>query len=93
MKNICEKIANVLQIIFGYGILVCLFVGGLSFLGYLIALIVGGEAASIICTFIYKTLYPYLVQLSTVLVLLGLAKMYLCGEIALSSGKKKRKSE
>lgn len=93
MKNICKKIANVLQIIFGYGILVCLFVGGLSFLGYLVALVVGGEPASIICTFIYKTLYPYLVQLSTILVLLGLVKMYLCGEIALSSGKKKIKSE
>lgn len=90
MKKICKKIADVLQCIFGYGILVCLFVGGLSFLGYLVALVVGGEAANIICTFIYKTLYPYLVQLSTILVLFGLVKMYLCGEIALSSGKIKR---
>lgn len=89
MKKICKKIADVLQVIFGYGIFICLFVGGLSFLGYLAALIIGGENAILICTFIYETLYPYLVQLSTILVLLGLVKMYLCGEIALSSGKKK----
>ena len=93
MKNICKKIADALQIIFGYGILICLFVGGLSFLGYLAALIIGGETAALICTFIYKTLYPYLVQLSTILVLLGLVKMYLCGEIALSSGKNKKKRD
>lgn len=93
MKKICKKIADILQVIFGYGIFICLFVGGLSFLGYLVALIIGGETASLICIFIYKTLYPYLVQLSTILVLLGLVKMYLCGEIALSSGKKKRKAE
>ncbi len=93
MKNLCKKIADVLQIIFGYGIMICLFVGGLSFLGYLAALIIGGETAALICTFIYKTLYPYLVQLSTILVLLGLVKMYLCGEIALSSGKNKKKRE
>lgn len=88
-KTICKKIADVIQIIFGYGILVCLFVGGLSFFVYLAAIIIGGDTAAEICTFIYKGLYPYLVRLSSIMILLGLVKMYLCGEIALSSPKKK----
>lgn len=87
MKEICKKIADVIKVIYGYGMFVCLFVGGLTFFGYLAALIVGGETAAQICTFIYKGLYPYLVKISSVLILLGLVKMYLCGEIALS-GKK-----
>ena len=91
IKKVCHKIADVLQVIFGYGVMICLFVGGLSFVGYMAALIIGGETATAICTFIYKTLYPYLVQLSTIMVLLGLVKMYLCGEVALSSGKSKPK--
>lgn len=89
-KQICKKIADFIQIIFGYGMFVCLFAGGLSFFGYVAALIIGGQTAADICTFIYKTIYPYLVRLSSVMILLGLVKMYLCGEIALSgqTGKK-----
>lgn len=91
LKKTCKKIADVIQIVFGYGILICLFGGGLSFFGYLAALIIGGTVATTICTFIYKVFYPYLVQLSTVMIILGLVKMYLCGEVALSSTKKKDK--
>lgn len=87
MKELRMKIAKVLQVIFGYGILISLFVGGLTFFGYMAALIIGGDTATQICTFIYKNMYPYLVKLSTITVLLGLLKMYLCNEIALSSKK------
>ena len=54
MKETCKKISAKLRIVFGWGILLCLFAGGLTFFGYLAALIVGGEAAALICTFIYK---------------------------------------
>ena len=85
IKNICLKVADVIKKIYGWGMFICLFVGGLSFFGYLAALVIGGETATQICTFIYKGLYPYLVKLSSVLIILGLVKMYLCGETALSS--------
>lgn len=88
MKKIRMKLANWIQVLFGYGIMICLFGGGLLFFGYLTAIIIGGELATEICAFIYKTIYPYLIRLSTLLVLLGLVKMYLCGEIALSGRKK-----
>ena len=87
--EICKKIAQVLKKIFGYGILICLFAGGMTFFGYLAALIVGGETAAAICLFLYKTVIPYIIKLSTLMVLLGLAAMYLNGEMALTSDKKK----
>lgn len=88
MKHVCKKIADVIQVIFGYGMFICLFLGGLSFLGYLVAFVIGGETAASICEFIYKGLYPHLIRLSSTMILLGLLKMYLLGETALS-GKKK----
>ena len=89
MKEVCKKISAVLKTIFGYGIMLCLFVGGLTFFGYLAALFIGGETATAICTFIYKTLIPYIIKASTIMVLLGLVAMYLNGEMALTSNKKK----
>lgn len=89
MKNICKKISGVLRVIFGYGIMICLFVGGLTFFGYIAAMIIGGETATAICTFIYKTIIPCVIKASTILVLLGLVTMYLNGETALTSDKKK----
>lgn len=90
MKKVMKKISDVLRIIFGYGIMICLFAGGLTFFGYLAALCIGGEAATEICTFIYKTITPYIIKTSTVCVLLGLVVMYLNGETALTPDKKKR---
>ena len=89
MKNVCKKISNVLKTIFGYGIMICLFAGGLTFFGYLAALFIGGETATAICVFIYKTISPYIIYGSTIMVLLGLVSMYLAGEQALTANKKK----
>lgn len=88
MKAVMKKVSDVLKIIFGYGIMICLFAGGLTFFGYLAALVIGGETATAICVFIYKTFIPIIVYASTILVLLGLVSMYLAGEMALT-GKKK----
>ena len=89
MKEMCKKIASVLKLIFGYGIMIVLFTGGLTFFGYLAALIIGGETAAAICAFIYKTIIPVIIKGSTILVLLGLVAMYMNGEMALTSDKKK----
>jgi hypothetical protein len=73
--------------IFGYGIMICLFVGGATFFGYVIALIIGGPTATAICEFIYKIIIPYVIKGSTIMVLLGLVAMYLNGEEALTAKK------
>ena len=66
-----------------------LFAGGLTFFGYVAALIIGGNAAALICAFIYKDIIPVIIYTSVILVLLGMVAMYLGGEVALTSGKKK----
>jgi len=88
MKEMCKKISAVLRVVFGYGIMICLFAGGLTFFGYLAALIIGGDTAAVICTVIYKTIIPVIIKASTILVLLGLVVMYLNGEVALTAHKK-----
>lgn len=89
MKEMCKKLSDVMKTIFGYGIMLCLFGGGLTFFGYLAALIIGGETAAAICVFIYKTIIPVIIKVSTILVMFGLLSMYLAGEMALTADKKK----
>ncbi|MBQ2731068.1 MAG: hypothetical protein IJF24_03510 [Clostridia bacterium] len=88
MKQVCKKIAAVLKTIFGWGIFVSLFAGGLTFFGYLAAFFLGGETATAICVFIQKQIFPVIIYLSTVMVVLGLVAMYFDGEKALTSEKK-----
>ena len=90
MNEFRKKAANVLAYVYGTGIAIALFVGALSALGYLVAIIIGGETAAEICTFIYKQLYPVIIYLSSVTVLIGLVKMYVAGEKSLVPPKKKK---
>ena len=89
MKEFCKKLSDVLKTVFGYGIMVCLFAGGLTFFGYVAALIIGGDVATAICTVIYKNIVPVIIYASVIMVLLGLLAMYLNGEVALTSNKSK----
>lgn len=93
MKEKLKKISDVLKLIFGYGIMIVLFAGGLTFFAYLLALIIGGEAATGICTWIYKSFIPVMIYASTILILFGLVTMYIAGEKALTPGKKNMKTE
>ena len=89
MKEKLKKVSDVCKIIFGYGIMISLFVGGLTFFGYVTALIIGGDTAALICDVIYKQIVPVMIKVSTIMVLFGLVTMYLAGEMALTADKKK----
>lgn len=93
MKAVIKKTADILRLIFGYGIMITLFAGGLTFFGYLAALIVGGETAAEICVFIYEWIIPKIIYVSSVLILLGLLTMYISGETALTASKGKEKKQ
>ncbi len=88
-----KKIAEIFKLIFGYGIMIVLFAGGLTFFGYVAALCIGGETATAICTWIYKSFIPVIIYASTVLILFGLVTMYLAGEKALVPGRRNTKDE
>ncbi len=86
-----KKIAEICKMIFGYGTMITLFAGGLTFFAYLVALIVGGDVAAKICDVTYNQVTPVIVKVSTVMILLGLVCMYLSGEKALTPSEKKKK--
>ncbi len=90
MKEFLKKISAVCKLIFGYGIMICLLVGGLTFFGYVLALIIGGDTAATICTFLYKQIIPVVIYANAIMILLGLLSMYLAGEKALTPSKKEK---
>lgn len=91
MKKVIDKIVTILRTVFGYGILISLFAGGLTFFGFVAALIIGGDTATLICRFIHKEIFPVIVYGTSLMVLLGLVVMYLSGETALTVQAKKKK--
>lgn len=91
MKKFCKKLSDILKTVFGYGVMITLFAGGLTFFGYVAALFIGGDVATAICTFIYKEIIPVIIYVSVIMVLLGLLAMYLAGEKALTPEKKHTK--
>ena len=93
MKEKMKKVTDVLKLVFGYGIMIVLFAGGLTFFGYVAALIIGGDTATAICSWIYKSFLPIVIYASTMLFLFGLVVMYLAGEKALTPGRKNAKNE
>ena len=93
MKETFKKIADVCKVIFGYGIMIVLFAGGLTFFGYIAALIIGGETATTMCTWIYKSFIPVIIKASTILILFGLVTMYMAGEKALTPDKHRARTE
>lgn len=89
MKEKLKKISDVMKLVFGYGIMITLLVGGITFIGYLVALVIGGDTAALICKIIYKNIIPIMIYSTTILVLFGLVTMYIAGEKALTPSKRK----
>ncbi len=79
-KNGCHKIASVLEWAVGIAFAICLFAGGLGFIGYIVAFCIGGDKATEICTWIYKTYYVWLIKIGTISTLVTFLMIYLKGE-------------
>ena len=86
-------ISKILLTVFAIGVLLALFAGALSFVGYLVALFVGGEVAADLCAFIYTEYFPWVIRICSISVGFGLVGMYLEKQKALifSSEKKEEK--
>lgn len=80
MKMKFEKISSVLKNIIGYLLTICLFAGGLGFFGFVIAFCLGGDSAAIICEWLSKTYYAYLIKLSTITTLACFILCYINGD-------------
>lgn len=79
-----KKVSKVILTIFAVGVLLALFAGALAFIGYVAALIIGGETADAICTFIKGPFFDWTIRVCSVATGLGLIGMYLTKVKALS---------
>ena len=79
MNHTHKKIASALEWIIGIALALCLFLGGLGFVGFVVAFCAGGETAEAICTFLSKTYYVYLIKTSTITTILCFALQYFNG--------------
>ena len=80
-----KKYADILLKIFAYGIIACLFAGGLSRVGYAIGLVIGGETATSLCAWIFKTYLAWVIKATSLFTGIGLLGMYLSGQKALTA--------
>ena len=71
-----KRIYDVLNRIYGILMTVSFFAGGLPLIGFVVALIVGGETGANISTFLYKQYYPWVIILGSVAIVVGLIAMY-----------------
>ena len=72
-----KKFIDILLKIFAVGVLLTLLAGALTLVGYIIAMIIGGDSATTMCVFIHKTFFPYVIRVTSVVVGIGLIGMYL----------------
>ena len=78
-----EKIAKVCETIFAIGMLLALFVAFLLFVGFIVSCFVSHDTATVITTFLYKTLLPQTYIMAVIVCLIGLIGMYLRGQKAM----------
>ena len=88
-----KKISNILLTIFAVGVILTLFAGGASVLGYIVAIIIGGETATAICATIYTVCFPWIIKVCSAAVGCGLIGMYLEKKKALTVGGNAKEEE
>ena len=87
-----KKVSDLFLKIFGIGVTVCLFAGAIAFVGFFVALCIGGESATEICVFIHKTYFPWVIRFTSVFSFSGLIGMYMnrMSSLTISTSKKIR---
>jgi len=79
-----KKVSSIFLYIFAVGVILAVLAGALSLLGYVAAMIIGGETAANICNFIYSQYFPMVIRIGSISVGFGLLGMYLQKMKALS---------
>lgn len=78
------KLDNILRKIFSLFLIVAIFGGGIVFIMFVVALIIGGELGGSIAINARETVMPYFIRFASLAVFSGLISLYLTGEHGLS---------
>ncbi|MDO4564007.1 MAG: hypothetical protein Q4C04_00140 [Clostridia bacterium] len=79
-----KKIANVFNTVFSIGVIIALFAGGITVLGYIAAMVIGGDTATEICQVILQEYFPWVIKFTSIFIGCGLVGMYLSKKKALT---------
>ncbi len=85
-----EKIINFITRLWAVSSCILLFSGGITFFGYLAAIILGGDTGASIISFLYEKVFGVLIYVNSVFIVIGLVKVELSGEKMLTSSSKKK---
>lgn len=88
-----KKISNIFLWIFGIGVTLCVLAGGLTLLGFIVAMCIGGETATKMCVFIHKELFPWIIQFTSIFTGFGLLGMYFGKTKSLTVSSDKKEEE
>lgn len=89
MKN---KFTHTVKLVIGWSILVLLAVGGIGVIGYIVALIAGGDVGAAIVNVINNQFYVWITRITCGLVVVGMILVYITGEHDFILASKKKKS-
>ena len=71
-----EKIYNALTKAYGLIMTISFFAGFLPIIPFIVALIIGGETATAICTFLYNEYYVWVIAGASIAIVIGVVAMY-----------------
>lgn len=78
-----KKVIEIINKIFGITVLIEFLAGGLSIVGYIVALCIGGEIGAQISIFVFEKYLRYIIIATSITIGLGLISMYLNKQKAL----------
>lgn len=82
-----QKIYKILNTVYGIMMSVSFFAGFLPLIPFIVAIIIGGDAAQAIAVFLSKQYYPWVIIIGSLALVVGLIAMYV-GKLEALSVKK-----
>lgn len=79
-----RAIGQRINIVFGWGVYICLLAGGISFFGFALALVIGGGSGEALAVWLRQQYLPIVIRITSFIIILGLVGMYCNKEQALS---------
>lgn len=72
-----KKICDVLNKIYGILMTISFFAGFIPFIGFIFAIIVGGEIGEATAIFLHKQYYPWVIIIGSISIVIGVIAMYI----------------
>lgn len=79
-----KKIENIVETVFSLSLIIAIIGGGIIFLMFVAALIMGGTSGEMIAVSASETIMPFFIRSASISILSGIIYLYVSGEHALT---------